>query len=129
MPSSTVELPPADLARYRVALQQRLRVLSGELADCRARLDALQPDATTVLDRKDQADRSAQAEVDEAEYERDLTELQAVQAALQRLGEGRYGLCVDCGEPIGSARLAVQPAAARCAACQATGERSSRPRG
>lgn len=75
-----------------------------------------------VLDRKDEADETLRRGVASAEVERDLAELQAVQAALQRLDEGRWGRCADCDEPIDPRRLAVQPAALRCAACQARSE-------
>lgn len=76
-----------------------------------------------VLDQKDEADEKALADVASAEVERDLAELRAVQAALKRLDEGRWGLCLDCEEPIDPRRLQVQPAALRCAACQARHER------
>lgn len=76
-----------------------------------------------VLDQKDEADERAMADVASAEVERDIGELRAVQAALKRLDEGRWGLCQDCEEPIDPRRLEVQPAALRCAACQARRER------
>src|SRR6516165_611326 len=37
--------------------------------------------------------------------------LDEVEAALQRLADGTYGLCEVCGKPIGSARLEAMPAA------------------
>lgn len=76
-----------------------------------------------VLDQKDEADEKAMGDVASAEVERDLAELRAVQAALKRLDEGRWGQCQDCEEPIDPRRLEVQPAALRCAACQAARER------
>ena len=36
----------------------------------------------------------------------------------QRLEEGTYGTCVDCGQPIPDARLEVRPEATRCVADQ-----------
>ena len=46
----------------------------------------------------------------------------AVDAALRRLAEGRYGVCDRCGQPIGAERLAARPAATTCVRC-AEGER------
>lgn len=46
-----------------------------------------------------------------------LEERAALTDALVRARAGRYGVCVDCGRPIPSARLAVRPAATRCVAC------------
>ena len=43
---------------------------------------------------------------------------------LHRLDAGRFGDCLECGDPISLARLRVQPAAARCARCQAASERA-----
>lgn len=45
-----------------------------------------------------------------------------IDTALQKLDEGTYGICEDCGEPINAARLKVQPFARRCIACQEQAE-------
>lgn len=71
-----------------------------------------------VTDRKDEAALRQSDTIEQAEAARDLDELSAVEAALDRLDRGEYGDCADCGESIGMRRLLVQPAAARCAACQ-----------
>ena len=41
----------------------------------------------------------------------------AIDAALRRLDDGRYGRCERCGRPIGEERLAARPAAAHCVRC------------
>src|SRR6266852_915807 len=41
----------------------------------------------------------------------------AVDAALRRLAEGRYGACDRCGRPVGAERLAARPAALTCIGC------------
>ncbi len=45
--------------------------------------------------------------------------------ALQRIRDGTYGICADCGKRIPAARLQVKPEATRCIACQAEYERHS----
>jgi RNA polymerase-binding transcription factor DksA len=40
-----------------------------------------------------------------------------VDDALVNLDEGRYGVCVRCGEPIAPGRLEVLPTATRCVRC------------
>ena len=47
----------------------------------------------------------------------------AVDAALRRLAEGRYGVCERCGQPIGAERMAARPAAATCVRCAGGGRR------
>ena len=40
-----------------------------------------------------------------------------VVAALQRIEDGSYGVCVDCGQPIPDERLEARPTAAYCVSC------------
>lgn len=42
-----------------------------------------------------------------------------LERALERLDEGRYGVCEGCGSPIAAERLAARPAAATCIRCAA----------
>jgi DnaK suppressor protein len=46
--------------------------------------------------------------------------------ALQRLRDGEYGLCEECGEPIAPARLRAMPEVTTCVRCQDRIERMSR---
>jgi RNA polymerase-binding transcription factor DksA len=43
--------------------------------------------------------------------------LREVDAALERLDAGAYGVCASCGRPIPPARLEVRPTARTCVAC------------
>lgn len=56
--------------------------------------------------------------------ERELAELQTLDAALQRIEAGTYGQCTGCDAPIAVARLEASPEAARCIACQDHHERA-----
>lgn len=40
-----------------------------------------------------------------------------VEAAIQRLESGSYGICESCGQPIAEARLEARPAARTCIGC------------
>src|SRR5512136_1511526 len=44
-------------------------------------------------------------------------EIDEIDAALRRIGEGRYGQCEACGGPIGLQRLRAIPEARYCMAC------------
>lgn len=46
--------------------------------------------------------------------------------ALERLREGEYGTCEECGEPIAPARLKAMPEVTTCVRCQDKLERSAR---
>ena len=74
----------------------------------------------------DPADR-ATAESDRAftlrirDRERRL--IRKIQSALQRIDDGTYGICENCGRPIGKLRLAAFPRATMCVSCKQRQER------
>lgn len=53
------------------------------------------------------------------------SELAEIEDAKQRLTDGIYGVCEDCGEKISAKRLAAVPAARRCLDCQEKTEMKS----
>jgi DnaK suppressor protein len=55
--------------------------------------------------------------------------LAEIDAALERVEAGTYGVCASCGGDIGYKRLAAMPSATRCIACKEKEERSGRPAG
>ena len=64
--------------------------------------------------------------------ERESAELVAIDEALKRIADGSYGLCLDCGAQIATARLHASPTALRCVGCQEKTEQAqggARPAG
>jgi DnaK suppressor protein len=55
--------------------------------------------------------------------ELESAELVAIDAALKRVADGSYGLCIQCGSSISTARLHANPTALRCINCQADDEK------
>ena len=84
--------------------------------------------ATGVTDFKDVAAEEARLAVDDAALSRAARELDEVLAALHRLDEGSYGLCIDCGGAIDERRLLAMPATRFCTGCQEIHERSAASR-
>ncbi len=109
-----------DAKPFEQALMQRAHALRAETQEVRAELaDAANRDRTNeVEDTAEQAETRARTEVRTAEQRRDTEELEAIDAALQRIAAGSYGQCLACGRAIPLARLQAQPAAARCIECQ-----------
>jgi len=50
--------------------------------------------------------------------ERESKALSQIGAALARINDGEFGICVECEEPISPKRLAAVPWAAYCLRCQ-----------
>jgi RNA polymerase-binding protein DksA len=101
-----------DLAQYKDILEARKRELN-------SRLNRIEKDLDT-LKSGDSADRAIERENDEVLEEfgtTGLKELGAIDAALDRIAAGTFGLCAKCGAPISAARLAAVPHAALCEEC------------
>lgn len=122
-------LGKAELDALQRMLQARARALKGQVS---SKLGDAADDAggmNTGGDFGDQSFASGESSLDLAEAGRDIAELRAIDAALDAIGDGSYGMCADCGEEIPAARLKAQPLAVRCVACEEKAERKrgSRP--
>jgi RNA polymerase-binding protein DksA len=62
----------------------------------------------------DMATATYDRELDEGLEEGAQNTLEEIDAALQRIEEGSYGVCEVCGEPIGAERLSAIPWARLC---------------
>ena len=80
--------------------------------------------AGEVPDHGDESVASLIADLDQAELSRDVDELRGLEAAHERIANGDYGVCVDCGRDIGFERLRAAPSAIRCIACQTLHEKT-----
>jgi len=52
--------------------------------------------------------------------------LELIENAIQRLVDGKYGICQDCGERISEARLEARPYAVYCIKCKSAREKNNR---
>jgi len=107
-----------------LGFKNRLRDRATQLRDevQRARERAMQETPANIADRaRDSEDDSfADLIIDTnlAEMDRDVGELRMIDSALQRISAGTYGECIDCAQPIPTARLEAEPTAERCVTCQ-----------
>ena len=105
-------------------------VLRARAADLDALLARLDADGDAV--RADRADQTADDEHDpegstlSGEWQRiealrrsAASERAEVDAALERVAAGTYGVCVVCGRAIPAARLEARPFATTCVGCAA----------
>jgi RNA polymerase-binding transcription factor DksA len=74
-------------------------------------------DATPNPDSEERATERENDEVLEGLGLQGQMELKAIEAALQRVANGTYGVCVRCGGEISKERLEAVPHAALCRNC------------
>ena len=112
---------PATDARQALTLRRTVlaREIGAGVAKRAGERDGNVPDTAEIA-----ADDVAR-DVNLAEVERDVAELEAIDAALTRLDGGTYGHCLDCGTGIEPARLASSPEVARCLPCQKKKEKKA----
>ena len=93
--------------------------LESRLAALQARLTSIKKQATQSHsgDSAEQAQERENDEVVDAIGNETAQSIRGIQAALERLEAGTYGLCENCGEEIGRKRLEVVPEATRCVNC------------
>ncbi|MEC9431293.1 MAG: TraR/DksA C4-type zinc finger protein [Pseudomonadota bacterium] len=102
------------VSHYQTLLETRLAELEGRLRRIDEDLDQGRPS-----DFEEQATAAENDEVLESLGETGLQEIRGVRAALDRVAQGTFGDCVNCGEKIAEARLDLVPHAAVCASCAA----------
>lgn len=122
------ELTSTQLQALKSALQQRraglLDSIREQLLDTERQSYAEL--AGTVHDLEDESVASLLEDLGHSQIDRHVEEVRDIDAALQRLAEGNYGYCVDCGREIEHERLFVQPTARRCLDDQKKRERTFR---
>jgi len=78
-----------------------------------------------IGDEGDRADTERTHEVSILLSARDKEKLGAIEEALEKIREGTYGVCEDCGDEIGWRRLQAMPLAKLCVTCQSHMEKET----
>lgn len=115
-----------EIDELRSAMRARATQLREEIRQTLAKSDQEQYAmiADQVRDLEDESFADLMVDVNLAEIDRDLQELRLIDDAMLRIGDGRYGRCSSCGQPIDIERLRATPFASRCFDCQSSFERT-----
>jgi RNA polymerase-binding transcription factor DksA len=107
-------------------IAERRDALVSELREdaSKARAERYGEVAGEVPDTGDESVAALIADLDQAEWGRDIEELRGLDAARERIANSEYGVCVDCGHDIGFDRLRATPSAIRCIHCQTRREKT-----
>ncbi len=115
----------AELAEVRTQLRDDVKRLTGELAE-------VEGDLAGMIENSGEGAGHDQADVGSASFERDQEMvivnnardmLEQSQHALERIADGTYGQCENCGNAIGKNRLMAFPRATLCLSCKQREER------
>ena len=105
-----------DLKKFRTVLEgERDKLIKMAREATKERI------GTDIDDLKDDMDL-ASSELDQSmiyrfrDRERNL--LKKIEMALQKIEDGSYGICTNCGEQIGVKRLEVRPVTELCITCK-----------
>lgn len=100
----------------------QLREIRNHLMKGLSSLSDLEPGASLAVencpDETDFASQLSQQGVNVAMHRRRMARMNELENALRRIGETDYGVCEECGESIGVARLKANPTARLCVSCQ-----------
>jgi DnaK suppressor protein len=109
-----------DLKETREKLEKEHQELLARIAETTTGAiggNVINPDRTDLARSYDLRQRDSALE---SWAERNLTR---IEQALDRLDQGTYGFCENCGEPISAERLKALPQATMCMKCKSKLER------
>jgi DnaK suppressor protein len=114
-PTRTIKSEDKIMAARKTLLSLKKKLLADGLGK------SLPEDLARPFDIGDEGDRADIERTHEVSIllsVRDKEKLQRIEVALEKLREGTYGVCEECGDEIGGGRLRVMPLAKSCVSCQ-----------
>lgn len=114
-------LDKRTLAHYKKTLLKEREKIMGDVKQTYESSKEMGQDGTQ--DIADEAANIYNKQILLSLNENERIRLQEVDEALDRIANGTYGICEECGEPIGLKRLEVRPVAKYCVPCLSTLEK------
>jgi DnaK suppressor protein len=108
----------AETKKYKEILETR----QAELVEVLRNRDAITIEKSP--DALDEVQNAAERELAIRNLDRESNLLRNVRAALRRIDEGEFGVCVHCEEEISPKRIAAVPWTPYCIACQEAADKA-----
>lgn len=107
-------------ALTKMDLDKLKKVLEGQLSELRTGMtrDLQNIESPALADINDQASYESERSFELRIKDRQRKLIAKVEDALRKIGDGGYGTCESCGEPIGMKRLLVRPVTTFCINCK-----------
>lgn len=119
-------LSPEKIEFFRNLLKERLERLTEEAE--RTRGDMTQ-EQENLPDSIDLATHESSRDFNIRIRDRERKLISKIEAALERLEQGEFGICVVCEEPISERRLIARPMTTHCIDCKTAAELIEKQRG
>lgn len=119
-----VQITDGELDRFRRVLEEkRLAIVQSAQASLE---QDMQLDTNEMPDEVDLASSEYIQSFALRLRGRERNFLDKIETALKKIDEGEFGVCEDCGEPIGLKRLEARPETTLCIRCKEDQERTER---
>ena len=115
-----------ELERFRKMLSQQLKDLENKLDGS---VDHLNASDDYFPDPTDRASAESDRNFDIRVQDRERKLIMKIKEAMERMEDGEFGICEDCGEPIGIKRLEARPVTTLCIECKIQREKQEKMRG
>ncbi len=113
-----------NVDRFRELLVEERRRVMDAIANLQEENSGSMVEETPETGLADTATVTLDRELDYSLEEHSTTVLRDIDAALQRIEDGTYGVCARCGKPIGEERLEAMPYVTKCIDCKRLEERA-----
>lgn len=109
------------MKNYQTMLSQRLAVLMDASIET---VDDMVHNKVQFADPTDRASLETDRGFVLRLRDRDRRLINKIEQALRRIDEGTFGICDECGDPIGEARLKARPVTTLCIECKEEAEQN-----
>jgi RNA polymerase-binding protein DksA len=106
----------------QLLLSQKRAIVSSLISD-RDEFSEITKTTEMPKDSVDDASNDIGRSLLEALGTADMKRLKAIDAAISRIKQGKYGVCIKCGQPIPQTRLEALPYALLCINCKSAEEK------
>jgi DnaK suppressor protein len=121
MEKTTDQIDPKIISKFKKILLKEREQIVGEVKQTYVSSQEMGQDG--IQDIGDEAANIYNKQILLSLNESERIRLQEVDEALDRIANGTYGICEECGEPISLKRLEVRPVAKYCVSCLSKMER------
>jgi DnaK suppressor protein len=111
------------LEYFRTILQEEMRSLLEEAGKTVSEMTA---ETTNFPDPNDRASQESDRTFELRIRDRERRLLAKIREALERIDDGTFGICEECGEEISEARLRARPVTTLCIDCKMEEERQEK---